>query len=195
MVMSPLKCSKYRRSFPSTQTFLYFTFRHVWSNSKQSDPSTELNTGIWHITFEQLQRKGPIHGSSWDFISRDQIQKTVTEGKGSGKKTYERWETKRGGCQERWVMWIKMERPRASLHFCLVKGQSERGKSVLVCVRRWGCVICPRVWICVSADGTPGILERLLLTDLMPLLDMRHVADTLPQVYVCPSKCWKCEYL
>ena len=51
------------------------------------------------------------------------------------------------------------------------------------------------VLMCVSVDRTPGILERLLLTDLMPLLDMRHVADTLPQVFVRPSKWQKCVYL
>lgn len=43
----------------------------------------------------------------------------------------------------------------------------------------------PSLCVCVSLDRTPGILERLLLTDLMPLLDMTHVADTLPQVCVC----------
>lgn len=80
-------------------------------------------------------------------------------------------------------MWIKMERPRALLHFCLVKGQSEKGKLVCVCAQMR--VYYPSLCIiCVSVDGTPGILERLLLTDLMLLLDMRHVADTLPQVHV-----------
>ena len=40
------------------------------------------------------------------------------------------WRVER--CQERW---IKMERPRASLLFCLLKGQSESKPScVCVCV-------------------------------------------------------------
>lgn len=75
-----------------------------------------------------------------------------------------------------WAMWIKMERPRASLHFCLVKGQSVSGKLMCVCV-------------CVSVGRTPGILERLLLTDLMLVLDIGHVADTLSQnVCLHPSE-------
>jgi len=52
-----------------------------------------------------------------------------------------------------------------------------------VCV----CVFADESTIRVSVDRTPVILERLLLMDLMPLLDWRHVADTLPQVHVCPS--------
>lgn len=96
------------------------------------------------------------------------------------------------GCQERSVMWIKMERPRASLHFCLVKGQSGGGVSPVCACAFEGAL---SVFIRVSVERTPGSLERLLLTDLMPLLDTRHVADTLPQARMCPSKCRECVHL
>lgn len=67
-----------------------------------------------------------------------------------------------------------MEQPRACPPLVLLEDKYEDEVSLCGCADE-------KYFICVSVGRTPGILERLLLTDLMPVLDMRHVADTLPQ--------------
>ena len=94
-------------------------------------------------------------------------------------------------CQERW---IKMERPRASLLFCPLKGQSEsKPSSVCVCV----CVcVCSNegvlsVLVCVSWQN-PWYSWKALIDGPNALIGHETRGWHARSLHVCLSKCQKC---